>query len=229
VVEGGGTAAVTEPRDVLALGLDVGDLTVALQLSSRLRPWFSVAKVGLELFTAAGPAAVEGLVEDGWAVFLDLKLHDIPNTVGRAATQAGALGATYLTAHAAGGEAMLRAAVDGFGEGVLGVTVLTSAPEAPAELVASRAALAARAGCTGAVCAGSDLVTVAAAAPDLMTVVPGIRLAGAPTNDQARVATPAEALSNGARLLVIGRTVTAAANPELAAAKVASEVGQALG
>ncbi|MGH9170346.1 MAG: orotidine-5'-phosphate decarboxylase [Acidimicrobiales bacterium] len=218
-------------RERLALALDVEELSAALQLARRLQPWFGVAKVGLELFTAAGPEAVESLVNEGFSVFLDLKLHDIANTVERAAARARSLGATYLTVHAVGGEAMLRAAVEGFGGGpggVLAVTVLTSERDAPPAKVAERSVLAERAGCTGVVCAASDLATVTSSVPALIPVVPGIRLAGAACDDQARVATAGAAVAAGAKLLVIGRTVTAAPDPEAAAAEVKEQVSLAI-
>ncbi|MGH9010884.1 MAG: orotidine 5'-phosphate decarboxylase / HUMPS family protein, partial [Acidimicrobiia bacterium] len=132
-----------EVRDRLALALDVEDLAAAVALADRLHPWFGVVKVGLELFTAAGPAAVEKLARPDRRVFLDLKLHDIPTTVGKAARQVGRLGVGYVTLHAAGGVDMLRAGVDGLAAGAtdaglddrpvaLGVTVLTSDPDASA-------------------------------------------------------------------------------------------------
>jgi orotidine-5'-phosphate decarboxylase len=229
-----------DPRDRLALALDVDDLVAALRLAQRLRPWFGVAKVGLELFGAAGPEAVLALGAEGYRVFLDLKLHDIPTTVGRAARVIGGLGAQYTTVHTAGGGAMVRAAVEGMAQGatsagmtapcVLGVTVLTSDTEAPAELLRTRAALAARAGCGGLVCAASDLAVTRQAAPGLITVVPGIRPAGVAPDDQARAAGPAAAIGAGADILVIGRAVSGAEDPEAAAAAVAEEVaGSAAG
>ncbi len=234
-------------RERLALGLDVPSLDEAVELATRLRPWFSVAKVGLELFAAEGPLAVDTLLDEGFRIFLDLKLHDIPTTVGRAARRIGAFGVSYTTVHAAGGEAMVRAAADGFEEGwatsveaghpaptdatpagILAVTVLTSDSDAPSAVVAARAALAARCGCLGVICAASDLATVRGAAANLLTVVPGIRFSDSGTDDQARVASPAEALAAGAGLLVIGRAVTAAADPEGAAQRLAEEVEAAL-
>ncbi|MGD0595383.1 MAG: orotidine-5'-phosphate decarboxylase [Acidimicrobiales bacterium] len=226
---------VAAVRGRLALALDFESLRAAQSMARRLARYFDVVKIGLELFIAEGPAAVEALASDGFAVFLDLKLHDIPTTVGRAARRGREIGATYLTVHAAGGEAMLRAAVDGFaggggavasgrGGGILGVTVLTSEPDAPAALLGERAAVAVRAGCVGLVCAAGDLAVVRAAAPELLAVVPGVRLGGSGRDDQARAATPAEAAAGGAGLLVIGRTVTAAADPEAAALAVALEV-----
>ena len=235
-------------RDRLAVALDVASLDEAVELATRLRPWFSVAKIGLELFVAEGPLAVDTMLDEGYRVFLDLKLHDIPTTVGRAAHRIGALGVSYTTVHAAGGEAMLQAATEGFEEGwvsavgsgqpapteatptgILAVTILTSEPDAPAEVVAERAALAARTGCLGAVCAALDLATVRASAPGLLTVVPGIRLGDSDRNDQPRAASPADAMARGAGLLVVGRTVTAASDPETAAQRVVDEVLAALG
>jgi orotidine-5'-phosphate decarboxylase len=228
---------VAEPRDRLALAFDVDDLVAALRLARRVRPWFGVAKVGLELFGAAGPEAVVALSAEGYRVFLDLKLHDIPTTVGRAARVIGGLGAHYTTVHTAGGEAMVRAAVEGMAEGassaglpspcVLGVTVLTSDVDAPPALLRDRAVLAAAAGCCGLVCAAADLSVTRAAAPGLITVVPGIRPSGIRPDDQARAADPATAVSAGADILVIGRAVTAAEDPERVAAAVADEVAAA--
>ena len=225
-----------EPRQHLALALDVDDLVVALRLARRLRPWFGVAKVGLELFTAAGPETISALTVEGYRVFLDLKLHDIPTTVRRAATVMGGLGVAFATVHTRGGADMVRAAVDGMTAGaaaaggptprVLGVTVLTSEQEAPAPELISRATLAAKAGCGGIVCAATDLEILNEVVPDLLKVVPGIRPTGSSADDQARAATPAEAMAAGADLLVIGRAVTAADDPEIAAAKIFDEVAQ---
>ncbi|HXW35445.1 MAG TPA: orotidine-5'-phosphate decarboxylase [Acidimicrobiales bacterium] len=227
-----------EPRSRLALALDLDDMVEALRLAQRLHPWFRVAKVGMELFSAAGPEVVSALIDDNYDVFLDVKLYDIPTTVRKAGRVIGALGPMYLTAHAQGGEAMLKAAVEGVTDGasaaggrvpsVLGVTVLTSDPHASDALVLERAELAARAGCGGLVCAASDLATARRGAPGLMAVVPGIRPAGTSADDQARPATPANALRLGADLLVIGRAVTHAADPETAAASVFEETATAL-
>jgi orotidine-5'-phosphate decarboxylase len=229
---------VDDPRARLALALDVDDLVVALRLARRLRPWFSVAKVGLELFGAAGPEAVSALTVEGYRVFLDLKLHDIPTTVSRATRVLGGLGVAFTTVHTQGGEAMVRAAVSGMAEGasaagapapcVLGVTVLTSDTDAPAETLASRARLAAAAGCGGLVCAASDLAVTRRAAPGLLTMVPGIRPSGTSSDDQARASTPAAAIASGADILVIGRAVTAAGDPEAMAAAVVDEVASSI-
>jgi orotidine-5'-phosphate decarboxylase len=221
---------VTEVRYRLALALDFDDLAAAVALADRLHPWFGVVKVGLELFTAAGPAAVEKLARPDRRVFLDLKLHDIPTTVGKAARQVGRLGVGYVTLHAAGGVDMLRAGVDGLDAGVadagfderpvaLGVTVLTSDPDASAFPARLDAAVAG--GCGGVVCSVRELPTVKERSR-LLAVVPGIRLPGGATHDQARVGTPAEAIAAGADLLVVGRAVTAAPDPEAAAAALSA-------
>ena len=221
---------VTEVRDRLALALDVDDLAVAVALADRLHPWFGIVKVGLELFTAAGPAAVEKLARPDRRVFLDLKLHDIPTTVGKAARQVGRLGVAYVTLHAAGGVDMLRAGVDGLDAGAsdagaeerpiaVGVTVLTSDPDASA--FPARLTAAAEGGCGGVVCSVRELPAVKERSR-LLAVVPGIRLPGGATHDQARVGTPAEAIAAGADLLVIGRAVTSASDPEAAAAALSA-------
>lgn len=240
----GGPAACGTPavpaavRESLALVLDTDDLVEATRLARELAPWFGVVKVGLELYSAAGPDAVETMRDLGYDVFVDLKLHDIPTTVQRAARVLGSLGATYLTLHARDDAAMLRAGVDGLLQGAaaaglpqpvaLAVTVLTSDAGAPPHIMPRRAALAVETGCGGIVCAASDLHDALLTAPKLLRVVPGIRLAGADTNDQARPATPGAAISAGADLLVIGRTVTHADDHAAAAAAVAAEVEAAL-
>jgi orotidine-5'-phosphate decarboxylase len=215
--------SIEETRSHLALALDVDDLVIALRLARDLKPYFGVAKVGLELFSAAGPEAVTALVDMGYDVFLDLKLHDIPTTVHKAARVIGAYGARYLTMHAMGGPVMVRAGVEGFREGAeaagivdpvpLAVTVLTSDNGAPPHVLPNRVATAIEAGAGGLVCAGTDVHGVRLLAPRLTLVVPGTRPTGAPTHDQARITTPAAALAAGADLLVIGRIVTDAADP----------------
>lgn len=220
------------PRDCLALALDFDDLEAARKLADRLDPFFGIVKVGLELFTIAGPAAVEALSTPGRRVFLDLKLHDIPTTVARAAHAAGRLGADFLTLHAAGGPDMLRAGTDGLARGAadaghpppvaLAVTVLTSEPDA--SVFPTRLAAATSAGCGGVVCSVQEVAEVKAAATHLLAVVPGIRLPGGATHDQARVGSPAEAIAAGADVLVVGRAVTAAADPEAAAAALVDAI-----
>jgi orotidine-5'-phosphate decarboxylase len=218
----------------MCLVLDTDDLVAATRLAHALQPWFRVAKVGLELYTAAGPEAVGALRALGFDVFLDLKLFDIPTTVERAARVAGSLGVSYLTVHARDDGPMLRAGVTGLLDGArsaglpepvaLGVTVLTSDPGAPAHVLPRRVGLAVESGCAGVVCAAVDLPEVRRVAPKVITVVPGIRPTGSPAHDQARAATPADAVAAGADLLVVGRAVTQADDPATAAAAVAAEV-----
>jgi orotidine-5'-phosphate decarboxylase len=221
-------------RDRLVLPLDVGDLAAAEAMMQRVREWFGVAKVGMELYAEAGPTAFARFQELGYRVFADLKLHDIPNTVRRAARVHGRHGVDFLNFHAAGGVEMLRAAVEGLREGAdeaglrapvaLGVTVLTSDPDATAFPARLRAAV--DGGCDGVVCSAFEVT--AARAAGMMTMVPGIRPSGAARDDQARVATPAAAVADGATWLVIGRPVTAAADPAAAAAAIHAEVAAAL-
>lgn len=217
-------------RDSLAIALDIDDRVAAERLAQQMRPYFGVAKVGLELYSAAGPDTVPMLVDLGYRVFLDLKFHDIPTTVGRAAKVIGALGASYLNMHAAGGVDMLRAGVEGLADGAasadvpapvaLGVTILTSEANAPRALLIERVEASLKAGCGGVVCAASDVGEVKAIGPDLIAVVPGVRPAGDPVHDQGRPATPQEALAAGADLLVIGRAVTATNDPVATAARL---------
>lgn len=227
-------AAPDSVRNRLALALDLDDLVEAHRIAAELRPWFGVVKIGLELFSAAGPDAIGAMRDLGYGVFLDLKLFDIPTTVHRATRVLGAFGVDYLTLHARGGPDMLRAGVDGLLEGAegaglatptaLAVTVLTSDDGAPDHIVPSRVRVAVESGCGGLVLAAEDLQTARELAPRLRRVVPGIRLAGTDRHDQFRAASPQEAVANGADLLVIGRTVTAAGDPRGAAAAVAAAV-----
>jgi len=215
----------------MAIAFDVESLDQALALDERLGPGPELAKVGLQLYTAAGPEAVRALKARGRGVFLDLKLHDIPNTVRGAAAEAARLGADLLTVHATGGEAMIAAAVEGARAGateVVAVTLLTSLdaarmppgyarpfdlPRVAAELLAT----AERAGARGIVCSAADLAGIRAHHPaPFFAVTPGIRPRGSATHDQSRVATIEEAVRLGAGLLVIGRAVTAAADPRAA-------------
>jgi orotidine-5'-phosphate decarboxylase len=220
----------------LALALDVDDLDTARRTAASLSPWIGVAKIGLELYAAAGPAAVTALRDDGFRVFLDAKLHDIPTTVGRAARVLGRLGVAYLNMHAAGGEAMLAAGVEGLAAGAaeagvdspvpIAVTVLTSDPDASEFDARLRVAIAAE--CRGVVCSVREIARVHQAAPGFVTIVPGVRLAGSDVDDQARVGRPGEVAAAGADLLVVGRTVTGAARPQDAARRLYEEVDAAL-
>lgn len=217
-------------REKLALALDVDDLVAAIRLGRQLKDYFGVAKIGLELYSAAGPEAIGAIADLGYRVFLDLKLHDIPTTVGKSARVLGALGVEYLTMHAHGGVDMLRAGVDGLSEGArnaglpdptsLAITVLTSDADAPEHITPKRVMLAAEAGCGGIVCAAADLEQAHHYAPRLTRVVPGIRLPGDNVDDQARAASPDAAIRDGADLLVIGRAVTRADDSLAAAARI---------
>jgi len=221
----------------LALALDTDDAVEALRLARAMAPWFATAKVGLELYSAAGPDVIGALTGLGYRVFVDLKMFDIPTTVERAARVVGSLGAAMLTLHAAGGPDMLAAGVDGLTAGArdaglaspmaVAVTVLTSEPEAPADTVEQRVVAAGNAGCGGVVCAAPDLPLVRACGPGLVTVVPGIRPPGAPADDQKRIATPGAAIAAGADLLVVGRAVTASPDPVGVAAAIAADVAVA--
>ena len=227
-----GTAA---GRDRLALACDL-PLPQAVALYQRVAPHVGIAKVGLSLFVEHGPAAVKAFVDLGAKVFLDLKLHDIPNTVELAAARAAALGVSYLTVHASGGKAMLEAAVRGAGQGgpiVLAVTVLTSMDEealwqtgverSPLTQVTSLAKLAAEAKVGGLVCSAREVAKVRqAVGPTLVLCTPGIRPAGVAANDQARAETPEAAVKAGADLLVVGRPIYEAADPVAAAAAIAA-------
>ncbi len=223
-----------ELRSKMALALDVDDLVVANRLARQLSPWFGVAKVGLELYTATGPDVIGAMIDNGLKVFLDIKLHDIPTTVGKSARVAGALGASYLTMHAHGGLPMLRAGVEGFTTGArkagledptaLAITVLTSDDDAPSHIVPSRLRVAIEAGCQGIVCSAGELKDIREMSPRTLRVVPGIRAEGGDRHDQPKSVTPLEALDAGADMLVIGRAVTLADDPQAAAAALFSEI-----
>lgn len=225
------------------VALDVPDSLSALGLVDRLGGACRFYKIGSELFTAEGPRIVAEVRGRGCDVFLDLKFHDIPNTVRSAAAAAAAQGVRLLTVHAEGGEAMVRAAVEGAGAacGVLAVTVLTSldAPAVaagwgrdPGTLVMETevlrlAELAAGAGARGIVCSGQEARAVRARfAARLELLIPGIRLAGGEAHDQARVVTPTEAKELGATYVVLGRAVTRAADPVSAMQAVSAELEQ---
>jgi orotidine-5'-phosphate decarboxylase len=221
----------TQARDRLAFALDVATSDEALEWVDRLEPYFGVFKIGLELFTAAGPEVVRSVVGRGQRVFLDLKLHDIPATVERAARAASGLGVWTLNAHAAGGREMLEAAVRGAGPDVrvLGVTRLTS-DQANEGDVLDLARLSRDAGCAGVVCAGSEAGAVRAElGTQAVIICPGIRLPGADPNDQTRVVSPSVALKAGASHVVIGRVVRDASDPEAVARDLLRDVTDALG
>lgn len=235
--EPGGDASGPSARERLIVALDVPDLDDAVALAERLAGHVGWFKVGLELFGAHGPEAVRRIREHG-PVFLDLKLHDIPTTVERAARQLSDLGAGLLTVHAGGGAAMLRAAAEGFGPGrLLAVTVLTSLSdtelaelgEEPAEVrVVRLARLAVDAGVPGLVCAPPDLRRVRASVGiEPLVVTPGVRPTGSSEDDHARIATPAGALDDGADLVVVGRPIVRAEDPVVAADALVAELAAA--
>jgi orotidine-5'-phosphate decarboxylase len=219
----------------LIVAADVSDETAAEGMARRVGPAVAMVKVGLELFTATGPRGVDRVLAHA-PVFLDLKLHDIPTTVRRAARNAGGLGTSLLSVHALGGPEMVRAAVEGVADGaaeagmdpprVVGVTVLSSLAEAAGASPASLAFEAVEAGAAGAVVSGRDVGTVREAlGAGPILVVPGIRPAGGDTNDHARVLTPREALEAGADFLVMGRPVTAASDPRAACEAILRGLG----
>jgi orotidine-5'-phosphate decarboxylase len=220
----------------LFVALDTPSLQAARTLAEAVRGHVGGLKLGLEFFTANGPAGVRELSALGLPIFLDLKLHDIPNTVGKAVASLAPLEPAVLTVHAAGGEAMLAAAREAAPPSckVVAVTVLTSLDEAdlssigvrsdPQEQVARLAELTRRAGCNGIVCSGAEVASARDTWPDGYFVVPGLRPSGSDVGDQKRVLTPAEALSRGASLLVVGRPITAANDPAEAARSIAASL-----
>ncbi len=231
-------------RDRLIVALDVPGAAEAVALADRLEGACRWVKVGLELYIAAGPAVLEPLQKRGLSIFLDLKLHDIPNTVAGAVRSAAGLGVGMLTVHAGGGPAMLtaaRSALDGVTNPpeLLAVTVLTSMDHAqcaavglgrePAEQVELLARMGIAAGVRGFVCSPQEVSAVRAlTGPEGVLVIPGIRPAGAAVGDQKRIATPADALARGASYLVVGRPITQAADPARAAEAIVAEMAAAL-
>lgn len=221
--------------DPLVVALDTADLDRLAWLAATVGPHVGCLKVGLEAYTAHGPAAVTTAAAHA-PVFLDVKLHDIPATAGAAAGAAARLGVRLLTVHAAGGPAMVGAAADGAGSdtGVLAVTVLTSMDDAAlaavgqppaAEQVPRLAQLAVSAGAAGVVCAPGAVAAVRAAVGDEpLVVTPGVRPAGADRQDHAGASTPAAALDAGADAVVVGRPVTEADRPDAAARQVRAEM-----
>ncbi len=213
----------------IIVALDKPDLASAVELAKMLDPALCRVKVGKELFTSAGPAVINALHDLGFEVFLDLKFHDIPNTVAGACKAAARLGVWMLNVHASGGPAMLNAARDAIGGPstdvplLIAVTVLTSMDDAElaatgvsgvaADQVARLTGLANQCGLDGVVCSAHEALSVKANYPGLVSVTPGIRLASDSADDQRRVMTPERAVQNGSTYLVIGRSVTGAADP----------------
>jgi len=232
-----------DPKDHLAIALDFPDASQALALVDSLGNTCQWFKVGMELYYAAGNSFVHELLNRGFHVFLDLKLHDIPNTVAGAVRSATQAGASLLTIHASGGPAMMSAAAEAASAPgapkLLAVTVLTSMDASdlvatgvagtPAEQVLRLAKLAKAAGIDGMVCSAEEVSALRAElGPQTMLVVPGIRPARAATEDQRRIATPAAAIAQGASMLVVGRPITRATDPASAARAILEEIAQAL-
>jgi orotidine-5'-phosphate decarboxylase len=234
-------------KDRLAVALDVPNEHEAIKLVDRLGQTCQWYKVGMELYYAAGNTIVQQLGDRGFNVFLDLKLHDIPNTVAAAVRSATGAGASLLTLHASGGAAMMTAAAEAAAAPgsprLLAVTVLTSMDaselagigitSSPAEQVLRLAKLAKKSGIDGMVCSAEEVAMLRnETGPDTLLVIPGIRPAGSATqaafgNDQKRVATPAQAIAHGASMLVVGRPITRATDPVAAAQAILEEIEQA--
>ena len=209
----------------IAVALDAPDAETAARWAQAVTPHVAVVKVGLELFCRTGPSIVQSVRgASGSDLFLDLKLHDIPNTVAGAARSVARLKPKYLTVHATGGADMVRAAVEGAeGVTIAAVTVLTSMDDPTLDAVRRLAVLAVGAGAGALVCSPHEVAAVRAEVGEgVVLITPGVRPAGAQAQDQARVATPEQALADGADLLVIGRPITSAADPGAAAARIAA-------
>ena len=231
------------PRERLIVALDVSSAREALKIVASLGDSVQIYKVGMQLYTAEGPQMVRDLVSAGRKVFLDLKYHDIPNTVAAAVREATQLGVSMLTVHASGGTKMLHAAVEASGEKnsglqVLAVTVLTSMDDQDLnetgvhgpviDQVVWLTSLALDAGCAGVVSSAHEVKALRAKfGTEFLAVTPGVRLAGAGHGDQVRVVTPAEAIAAGATHIVVGRPISTASNPAAEAGKVLLEIGAA--
>jgi orotidine-5'-phosphate decarboxylase len=231
---------MSDPRERLIVALDVSSAAAAQKIVAAVGDSARIYKVGLQLYTAEGPQMVRDLVASGRKVFLDLKYHDIPNTVASAVKEASKLGVSMLTVHAAGGGKMLRAAVDAArstsaGPMILAVTVLTSLDSRDLEhagvrgsmvdQVARLAALAVANGCHGVVASAQEAATLRAElGDDFLIVTPGVRPQGREHGDQARVVTPAEAIASGASYIVVGRPITEATDPAAEAREILAQI-----
>lgn len=223
------------------VALDKPDANSALALAATLDPAYCRLKVGKELFTSAGPVVVEALQQRGFEIFLDLKFHDIPNTVAGAVKAACALGVWMVNIHAAGGERMMASAREAIESSagksplLIAVTVLTSMDQQEmhstglngevSEQVNLLAALAKKAGCDGVVCSAQEAGMLKTTQSALLSVTPGIRLAGDSASDQRRVMTPVSAVKGGADYLVIGRSVTGASDPVATLKDISNDLG----
>jgi orotidine-5'-phosphate decarboxylase len=230
-----------DARERLIVALDVSTAAAAQKIVAAVGDSARYYKVGLQLYTAEGPQVVRDLVGSGRQVFLDLKLHDIPHTVGAAVKEAARLGVSMLTVHAAGGGKMLHAAVDAARNTnacpmILAVTVLTSLDSRDLEHAGVRgsvvdqvsrlAALAISSGCHGVVASAQEAGTLRSEfGDDFLIVTPGVRPAGRGHGDQARVVTPAEAIASGASFIVVGRPITEALDPAAEAREILAQIG----
>jgi orotidine-5'-phosphate decarboxylase len=229
-----------DPRQRLIVALDVSSAAAAQKIVAAVGDSALTYKVGMQLYTAEGPPVVRDLVASGRRVFLDLKYHDIPNTVGAAVAEAAKLGVSMLTVHASGSGRMLQAAVEAAKMRpelmVLAVTVLTSMDEQDVEKIGMRGSLAESVvrlatialahGCQGIVTSAREAATVRAElGDDFAIVTPGVRPAGSSVGDQVRVVTPADAIKAGASHIVVGRPITEAADPAAAARAILAEIG----
>ena len=229
-----------DSRDRLIVALDVSSAAAAQKIVAAVGDSARIYKVGMQLYTAEGPQVVRDLVASGRQVFLDLKYHDIPNTVAAAVKEAARLRVSMLTVHASGGGAMLRAAVDAARNTnasamVLAITVLTSLDRRDLEnagvrgsvvdQVSRMAALSIANGCHGVVASAQEAATLRAElGDDFLIVTPGVRPAGSGHGDQARVATPSEAIASGASYIVVGRPITEAADPAAEAREILAQI-----
>jgi orotidine-5'-phosphate decarboxylase len=229
-----------DPRQRLIVALDVSTAAAAQKIVAAVGESASTYKVGMQLYTAEGPSIVRDLVASGKRVFLDLKYHDIPNTVGAAASEATRLGVSMLTVHASGSGKMLKAAVEATRTRpelmVLAVTVLTSMDESDLDKIGMRgtvqdsvlrlASIALENGCKGVVASAHEALRLRAELGEAFAIVtPGVRPAGGNVADQVRVVTPAQAIAAGASHIVVGRPITEAADPAAEARAILSQIG----
>jgi orotidine-5'-phosphate decarboxylase len=240
IIEAMSPSSLEKMRERLIVALDVANANAARETVQRLGEAAGIYKIGLQLFTAEGPGIVREMVASGRRVFLDLKLHDIPNTVAHAVKSVVELGPSMITVHASGGAAMLRAAVEAAGgrTKVLAVTVLTSfsdhdlqqigIPDRSGDQVLRLATLAQAAGCAGVVSSPRETAQLRKFFGDGFDIVnPGVRPAGTDTHDQQRTATPSEAIAAGASHIVVGRPITHASDPVLAVQAIVNEMANA--
>jgi orotidine-5'-phosphate decarboxylase len=224
----------------LFVAIDQNDINSAKELIQKLSPKMCGIKVGKELFTACGPEVIEWSQSKGFKIFLDLKYHDIPNTVGKACFAASRMGVSILNVHALGGKEMMLAAKEGVDKSnndpsLIAVTLLTSLDEVAlknigitssvSDQVLNLAKSASQAGLDGVVCSAKDIANIKNELPEkFLYVTPGIRLSNSTKDDQKRIATPIEAIKMGSNILVVGRPITQAKNPEAVLNEIMNEI-----